>query len=89
MLAAGTTATLPGDMLGSGGARLASGAAGSSPSNFAPSLIQVTSRCNSWGETLPPPRGMSPDSITSIRRLPVASPAMRTMPLAEPFSSAA
>ncbi len=51
-----------------------SGFAGSSPSNLAPSLIQVSSTRASAGETSLPLGGIWPLTITSINRLSMPEP---------------
>ena len=53
---------------------------GSGPSNGAPESIHRLSTPTSSGDTLPPPRGMSPLRITSTRRLASPAPGC-TMPV--------
>ena len=61
-------------------ARPSIGAVGSAPSNGAPASIHFINRPTSSGDTLPPPRGMSPLRITSTSRLDSPTPGC-TMPV--------
>ena len=76
-----------GAVAGLAAAKLASGAAESGPSNLAPSSIHFVSSANSSALSVPPPRGMSPATISSIMRLPLPLPAMITAPSGEPLLS--